>query len=130
MIVLIRGTGDIGSAVGHRLFTAGYTVLLHDGAQPNATRRGMAFTDAVFDGRAELAGVTAVRVDRLATLPALMAKRAVIPVVVTDLPGLLRVVVPQVLVDARMRKRAQPERQRGMALFVRIHPNEKSIRSR
>jgi xanthine dehydrogenase accessory factor len=64
--VLVRGVGDVGSAVAHRLFGAGFAVLLHDGPQPSAPRRGMAFADAVFDGRAVLAGVEAVRADDLA----------------------------------------------------------------
>jgi len=122
--VLVRGLGDIGSTVGHRLFIAGYGVLLHASPQPTDTRRGMAFTDAVFDGQATLEEVSAVRVDDLAHLPVLLAKRAVIPVVVTDFAQLLRVVAPDVLIDARMRKRAHPERQRGIApLTIGLGPN-------
>jgi len=48
--VLVRGVGDIGSAVAHRLFTAGCEVIIHDDPQPATTRRGMAFADAIFDG--------------------------------------------------------------------------------
>jgi hypothetical protein len=61
--ILVRGSGDVGSAVAHLLFTEGYAVLIHDSAQPTATRRKMSFCDAVFDGSAILAGVQA----RLAT---------------------------------------------------------------
>ncbi len=44
--VLVRGVGDIGSAVAHQLFHAGHVVVvLHDGEQPTTTRRGMAFAD-------------------------------------------------------------------------------------
>ena len=89
MQVLIRGSGDIGSAVAHRLFTAGYGVILHDSPQPTATRRGMAFTDAVFDGCATLEGVRALRVDTLPTLPSMLREHAAIPVVVTDIATLL-----------------------------------------
>lgn len=58
--VLVRGIGDVGSAVAHRLFQAGY-VMIHDVRQPSATRRGMAFTDAVFDGRAATGSPLSVR---------------------------------------------------------------------
>jgi xanthine dehydrogenase accessory factor len=61
--VLVRGVGDVGSAVAVVLFRAGYAVALHDEAAPTAPRRGMAFVDAVFDGRATLDGLTAVRVN-------------------------------------------------------------------
>ena len=60
---LVRGVGDIGSAVAHRLFLAGYAVAVHDGEQPTTTRRRMAFADAIFDGRTTLDGVEAIRVD-------------------------------------------------------------------
>lgn len=122
--VLVRGLDDIGSAVGHRFFTAGHRVILHDSPHPTDIRRGMAFTDAVFDGRAVLEGVRAVRVDTLAHLPALLAENAVIHVVVSDFARLLGVVGPDVLVDARMRKHAHPEGQRGMApLTIGLGPN-------
>jgi xanthine dehydrogenase accessory factor len=59
--VLVRGIGDIGSAVAHRLFRAGHRVVIHDVASPAAARRGMAFTDAIFDGLVVLEGVTCRR---------------------------------------------------------------------
>jgi len=52
--VLVHGVGDIGSAVAHRLFLAGHVVVVHDSEQSTTTRRGMAFTDAIFDGRTML----------------------------------------------------------------------------
>ena len=122
--VVIRGTNDVASAVAHRLFQAGHAVVLQEGPQPATTRRGKAFVDAVFDGHAALAGVTAVRVPALADLASLLAAREVIPVVVDDLPAMLAAVRPDVLVDARMRKRARPEPQRGLApLTVGLGPN-------
>jgi hypothetical protein len=73
--VLVLGSGDVASAVAHRLFRAGVAVALQDGpAPPAAPRRGIAFADAFFDGQATLAGVIARRlampVDLRATLDA------------------------------------------------------------
>jgi xanthine dehydrogenase accessory factor len=36
--VLVRGVGDIGSAVAQRLFLAGHGVVVHDGEQPTIAR--------------------------------------------------------------------------------------------
>ena len=66
--VLIRGSGDVGSAVAHLLLRSGHDVVIHDVALPAAPRRGMAFADAIFDGACELDGVRARRVDATAAL--------------------------------------------------------------
>ncbi len=122
--IVVRGVGDVGSAVAHRLFQSDYTVLMHDAPQPATTRRGMAFADAVFDGRAELDGVVAVRVDDVSALTSMLARPEVIPVVIASMDLILRVFRPHILVDARMRKRAQPEMQRGLApLTIGLGPN-------
>jgi xanthine dehydrogenase accessory factor len=122
--VLIRGVGDIGSAVARRLFVAGYAVVVHDGEQPTTTRRGMAFADAMFDGQATLDGIAALHVDHPEAVPAVLADRAVVPVAVGVFGGVLRAVAPDVLVDARMRKRDRPEGQRGLApLTIGLGPN-------
>ena len=126
-LALVRGLGDIGSAVAHRLFTAGHPVLMHDLERPTHARRGMAFTDAIFDGRAELAGVEAVREDDPSRLRRLLEQHAVIPVTTMDFAALLDAMQPDVVVDARMRKRAQPEAQRGSAkLTIGLGPNFKA----
>lgn len=119
--VLIRGCGDVGSAVAHLLVRTGHDVVIHDVALPAAPRRGMAFADAVFDGTCELEGVRARRVDRLAELRPTAGE---VLVTTDDIDAVLAAVRPAVLVDARMRKRAQPERQRGLApLTIGLGPN-------
>ncbi len=123
-IVLVRGIGDVGSAVAHHLFRASYAVAIHDDTMPTTPRRTMAFTDAVFDGRAFLDGVTARRVDTLPQARSLLIDREVIPVLVGDFAATLAALGPAILVDARMRKRAQPEPQRGLApLVIGLGPN-------
>ena len=97
--------------------------MLHESTEPAVTRRGMAFADAVFDGRAELDGMQGVRIDDPLEISRCLLARAAIPVVVLDLARLLEHVHPDVLVDARMRKRARPEIQRGLAsLTVGLGP--------
>lgn len=115
LTVLVRGTGDVGSAVAHRLFSSGYAVVMHDGPQPTTTRRKMAFADAVFDGRAVLEGVAAVRLANLGGLKGAVGAREAIPVTVADMAPLLEILRPDVMVDARMQKRARPEVQFNLA---------------
>jgi len=123
-VVLVRGSGDVGSAVAHRLFSSGHRVVIHDVQLPAAPRRGMAFTDAVFDGGCILEDVEARRVDDLEALSPALAERSAVCVTILDLGRVLAAVRPDVLVDARMRKRAHPEVQLALApLTIGLGPN-------
>lgn len=122
--VLVRGVGDIGSAVAHRVFSAGFHVVMHDDPTPSATRRGMAFADAVFDGRAVLEGVRAVRAHDLDQVQHVLACGDAIPIYVGSWEALLPMLRPRVLIDARMRKHSVPEVQRGLAhLTIGLGPS-------
>lgn len=121
--ILIRGSNDVASAVAHRLFQAGYGVVLHDDPKPTVTRRKMAFADAIFDGETTLDGITAKRVDTVNVRARLLAP-ACIPILVSDFYRLVEKLRPQVLVDARMRKHKKPARQIHMApLTIGLGPN-------
>jgi xanthine dehydrogenase accessory factor len=122
--ILVRGVGDIGSAVAHRLFGEGYSAALHDDPKPPSTRRGMAFADAIFDGQAVLEGVRAVHANDFDQVKEALAAHEAIPVCVRDVGLLLAAIQPRVLVDARMRKHGAPEVQRGLAdLTIGLGPN-------
>lgn len=119
--ILVRGSNDVGSAIAHQLFLAGYAMLLHDLPRPVVARRGMAFSDALYDGVAVLAGVTARRIDRLDDLAPCSDFVPVCCLLLEDTLGCFR---PDVVVDARMRKRTVPEPQRHLApLVIGIGPN-------
>ncbi|HEY3310939.1 MAG TPA: hypothetical protein VGK00_04790 [Anaerolineales bacterium] len=124
LTILIRGSGDIASAVAHKLKLERYSPVLHESPLPSTTRRKMAFTDAVFDGSASLAGLEARRIDDLSTLPAALVSGQFIPLLTCDFELLLERLRPAVLVDARMRKHQQPENQRLLApLTIGLGPN-------
>jgi xanthine dehydrogenase accessory factor len=123
VIVLVRGVGDIGSAVAHYLFRAGYGVVIQDDPKPTTTRRGMAFADAIFDGHSTLDGVRAIRADDLEQVGQALVRREAIPVYVRPWGPLRATLGHRVLVDARMRKHAPAEVQIGYAdLTVGLGP--------
>jgi xanthine dehydrogenase accessory factor len=122
--LLVRGSGDVGSAAAIVLFRAGYAAALHDEAQPATSRRGMAFANAVFDGAAALDSVVAQRVETIAELRDTLAARTAIPVVVRLFPEVHSAVPWSAIIDARMRKHAKPGHQRGSApLTIGLGPN-------
>jgi xanthine dehydrogenase accessory factor len=123
-VVLVRGSGDVGSAVAHVLLRSGYRVVVHDVPRPAAPRRGMAFADAVFDGACTLDGVRARRVDNLAAVGVAVAAGDELCITTAALDRVLAAVRPDVLVDARMRKHERPERQLDLApLTIGLGPN-------
>lgn len=123
-LCLVRGCGDIGSAVAHALFSSGHAVVIHDVAAPGFARRGMAFTDAMFDGSAVLQGLTGRRTGDVFSVRWMLEQRQEIPLVAMDFGKLLDYLRPHVLVDARMNKRSVPETQCGLApLTIGLGPN-------
>lgn len=124
MKILVRGSGDVASAVAHRLFELGHSVLIHEVAQPTHIRRGMAFTDAVFDGKAGLAGVWAKCPHDREDLQRMLDCGRAIPVSTAGFDDAMELLHPDVLVDARMKKRSLPEAQIGLApLTIGVGPN-------
>lgn len=122
--ILVRGSGDIASAAAHLLFRSNYSVIMHESDKPTATRRKMAYTDAVFDGVAWLEGVEARRIDDVREISLAINERRFIPLTVADFKEILDVISPVVLVDARMQKHFQPEPQLGIApLTIGLGPN-------
>ena len=98
-------------------------MVIHDGPQPTTTRRKMAFADAAFDGLASLDGVDAHLAADMGAIRTLLVRR-VVAVHTGDFGPLVDSLKPDVLVDARMRKRAVPECQRGLArVMIGLGPN-------
>ncbi|HKI99109.1 MAG TPA: hypothetical protein VKB51_11595 [bacterium] len=116
-VQVIKSASDVGSAVAHRLKSAGYRPVLLESATPAATRRLMCFAGAVHAGAAELEGLTARRCADAAEALALADKPDVVPLLVGDLDAPLPVPAG-VLVDARLRKRREPPVQIGEARLV------------
>ena len=116
--IVIKGAGDIASAVAHRIKQAGGAPVLLEVPLPLITRRRMAFAPVLHGEPAELEGLSA----RLCATPeevvACMEDPTLVPVVESadysiPFPGLAAVVV-----DGRMRKKEQPPLQLGEAPLV------------
>jgi xanthine dehydrogenase accessory factor len=115
---LVRGAGDIGSAVALRLRSLGHAVVLHDVPRPAHARRGMAFADAFFEDTCTLSGAFAKRASSAESLAKMLACGKALPVSDSPFGDVLAAVDPDVLVDARMHKHGTPEPLRGLAPLV------------
>jgi xanthine dehydrogenase accessory factor len=84
----------------------------------------MAFADAIFDGYATLDGLTGIRVQTLAELRHALNAVDAVPVTTQSFTEIVASTDWSALIDARMRKRAVPEFQCGIApLVIGLGPN-------
>jgi xanthine dehydrogenase accessory factor len=113
--VLVIGGGDVGSAIAHLLFQLDMKVLVSERERSTHARRGMAFTDALFDGHAVLEGVSARHVTSSAAVEQCWQACDCIPIV-TIAETLLVTAMPfDVVVDATMRREEVRRDLRAMA---------------
>jgi len=121
VLVVVRGGGDLGTGVAHRLHRSGFTVLVTELARPLVVRRAVAFAEAVYAGSIEVEGVTA----RLADDPmAGMAYSVLeeIPVVVDEAGDVISRMQPRIVVDARLAKRPLDSRRQDAPLVIGLGP--------
>jgi xanthine dehydrogenase accessory factor len=116
--VLVKGGGEIGTAVALALWRAGWAVVIAELPRPTVLRRQLSLAEAAFTGSVVRAGVRAVRVALPQQAAALLAGRAALPLYLGPLPAALAALRPVAVVDARMRRSARAENQRGEAPLV------------
>jgi xanthine dehydrogenase accessory factor len=113
--VLVLGGGDIGSAVAHSLFRLGIRVLVSEREKSPHSRRGMAFTDALFEGQASLEGVTARWLPDLAGVRECWQRLDAVPVVTLPEQQLIDSLNFDAIVEATMRRYQVPPDLRPLA---------------
>ncbi|NLO85101.1 MAG: EF2563 family selenium-dependent molybdenum hydroxylase system protein [Clostridiales bacterium] len=60
MLIVIKGAGDLATGIACRLFRSGFDVIMTETAQPTTVRCTVAFSPAVYVGKAEVEGIHAV----------------------------------------------------------------------
>ena len=121
MLVLIRGGGDLASGVAVRLHHSGFEVMLTELPTPLVVRRTVSFAEAVSDGRKEVEGITAVLIRTPGEVKE-SVRAGYIPVLVDPDLACLKEVRPDVVVDARMRKKPPAEGKELATLVIGLGP--------
>ena len=106
ILIICRGGGDLATGIVHRLFRAGFPVLVLETDSPAAIRRQVSFSEAVYDGTATVEGVTAERIasaNRAAVNHVLEEGR--VPLLVDPEGSSIPLLKPDIVVDAIIAKK-------------------------
>ncbi|HMM33928.1 MAG TPA: selenium-dependent molybdenum cofactor biosynthesis protein YqeB [Thermoanaerobaculia bacterium] len=100
-LVVVRGAGDLATGSIVRLVRSGFRVVALELPRPSAIRRAVSFSEAVYDGNAEVEGIRAIRHDE----PPVAWDAATVPILVDPEARFVPRLAPLAVVDAILAKR-------------------------
>lgn len=103
-LVVVRGGGDLATGCIHRLWSAGFKVLVLECAAPAAIRRQVSVCEAVCEGSNVFEGMTAVLINNVQEAEAIW-QAGNIPVLVDETGTCIAELKPDVVVDAIIAKK-------------------------
>ncbi len=103
-LALIKGAGDLASGVALRLHRSGFNVVMTEIEQPTVVRRTVSFAETVYEGRARVEDIEAVRASGADDAECAFAAGK-IPVIVDPTASIRLDLEPDVLVDAILAKK-------------------------
>jgi len=121
LIILVKGGGEMGTGVAHRLARSGFRVCITEIAEPMAVRREVAFCEAVFAGQKEVEGLVARRVAGKAEILRTW-KEGKIPVVIDPECSIREQLKPDVLIDAILAKKNTGTHLADASLVIGLGP--------
>ena len=104
MLVLIKGAGDLATGTAVRLYRAGIKVVMTEVARPTAVRRTVAFSQCMYDGAAQVEGISARRAEDAGAARRAL-ERGEVPVLCDPEAAILRELPFDGVVDAILAKR-------------------------
>lgn len=103
-VIVIRGGGDLATGCAHRLWSAGFFVLVLEEERPAAIRRQVSLCEAVYEGETVVEGMRGVRIKEISEAGRIW-KQGAVPVLVDPEGTCLLAARPFALVDAILAKR-------------------------
>lgn len=116
--ILIRGGGDLGTGVAHRLFVSGFRPVISELSAPRMVRTSVSFGNAVYLGNMTVEGISAKLKE---SVP--LDFSDYIPVIVDDNDSAIERYKPHVVIDARMLKKDPPRYLDSVMLSIGLGPS-------
>lgn len=102
--IIIRGGGDLATGIAHRLFMAGFQIVILEIKEPTAIRRRVSFCEAIYSGEIVVEGVKAVLANSLDEVKEAL-NNGFIPVLIDDKGLAIKDINPIAVVDSILAKR-------------------------
>jgi xanthine dehydrogenase accessory factor len=102
-LIIVRGGGDIATGTIHRLWSAGYAVLVLEAEHPAAIRRQVSICEAVYEGYSQIEGMEGVRIEQ-PEQAAEIIRQGKVPVLVDPEGAAIEALHPVIVVDAILAK--------------------------
>lgn len=119
--ILVRGGGDLATGTIHRLWRAGFQVLVLECRQPAAIRRQVAVCEAVYTGITVVEDMEAVLVNNLVEAQVAWAKHQV-PLLLDEEAAIIAEYQPDVVIDAIIAKKNLGTRLDMAPLVIALGP--------
>ncbi len=120
-IILIKGAGELASAIAHKLYAPCFKLCLTDLPEPLSVRRAVAFSEAVYEGEKEVEGVTARLLASYADIKGVWDQNK-IAVIVDPSARVREYLKPHIVIDAIMAKKNAGTRISDAPLVIGVGP--------
>lgn len=125
IVVMIKGGGEVATAVAHRLAQSHFKVCLTEKTNPTAINRGVAFSEAAYEGEKQVEGVVAKLITSVEeVLPTWEENR--LPIIADPQASIRNLLHPEVLVDAIMAKKNLGTKISDATLVIGLGPGFKA----
>ncbi len=103
-IIIIKGAGDIATAVAHKLFRSGFKVVMTEVEKPTCLRRYVSFANCIYEGEWQVEDVKGEKAESLIDIPLIWEKNK-IPVLIDESCSIKNEINHSVLVDCILAKK-------------------------
>ena len=104
LVILIKGAGEMATGVAHRLASCNLRVCLTETSTPQAVRREVAYSEAIFDSEKEVEGITAKRIELPDGISEVW-REGKIPILIDPDAKVKNFLRPDVVIDATLAKK-------------------------
>ena len=103
-LILIKGAGDLASAIALRLYRAGYNVAMTDINIPTAVRRTVSFSRAIYEQECYVEDVKGIKANSIEDIETIV-RNGNIAIYIDEMANCIKSLKPDVVIDAIIAKK-------------------------